>query len=178
MPDSISYVVIASIRIEKEDNSSANFPNNRNNLSLSTNRSSKSSLYTLFTDTVTVTSIQFTEKSVSSFREGDTVQFTCTGNIGKPPGKFVWQIIPQTGEPIVYSNETTVDVDLIPALCSVRGNSNLTVQISVDHSKAKLRCYEESQADVLGMFVETDPLDVLCKYNNSLMYYIRVWADY
>ncbi|XP_076105873.1 uncharacterized protein LOC143074208 [Mytilus galloprovincialis] len=160
MPSSISYVAIASIEIAKEDNSSANFSKNRNIISLSTNRNRKSSIYIMFTDTVTLTTTPFTEKSVPSFREGETIQFTCTGNIGKPPGRFVWQIIPQHGEPIVYSNETTVVVDQIPELCSFRGISNLKVEISADHVKAKFRCYEESQADVLGMFVETEPLDV------------------
>ncbi|CAC5411552.1 unnamed protein product [Mytilus coruscus] len=160
MPDSIACVVIASIRIEKQDNSSANFPSSRNNIYLSTNRNSKSSFYTLLTDTVTLTTLRSTEKSVPSFREGETVQFTCTGNIGKPPGRFVWLIIPQQEEPIVYSNETTVVVDQIPGICSYRGISNLTVQITADHFKAKVRCFEESQADVLGMFVETKPLNV------------------
>ncbi|CAC5411553.1 CADM3 [Mytilus coruscus] len=160
MPDNISCVVIASIRTEKQDNSSADFSNNRHNISLSTNRNSKSSFYTLLTDTVTLTSLQSTEKFVPSFREGETVQFTCTGNIGKPPGRFVWQIIPQQEEPIVYSNETTMVVDQIPDICSYRGISNLTVQITADHFKAKVRCFEESQADVLGMFVETELLNV------------------
>ncbi|XP_071181374.1 immunoglobulin superfamily member 11-like [Mytilus edulis] len=160
MPGSISYVVIASIEVEKEDNNSTNVSKNRNNVSLSTNRNSKSSIYITFTDTVTLTPTPSTEKSVPSFREGEIIQFTCMGNIGKPPGKFVWQIIPQHGEPIVYSNETTVVFDQIPKLCSFRGTSNLTVEISADHVKAKFRCYEESQADVLGMFVETEPLDV------------------
>ncbi|CAC5411551.1 CADM3 [Mytilus coruscus] len=157
MPDSISCVVTASIRIKKQDNSSANFPNNRNNIALSTNRNSRSSL---LTDTVNLTPLLTTEKSVPSFRERDTVQFTCTGNIGKPPGRFVWEIILQQRETIVYSNETTMVVDQIPDICSYRGTSNLTVQITADHFKAKVRCFEESQADVLGMFVETEPLNI------------------
>ncbi|CAC5386255.1 unnamed protein product [Mytilus coruscus] len=168
LPDNISSVVIASIRIEKQDNSSANYPNSRKNISLSTNRNIKSSFYTLLTDTVTLTTLRSTEKSVPSFREGETVQFTCTGNIGKPPGRFVWQIIPQQEEPIVYYNETTfVDQIHAPDICSFRGTSNLTVQITADHFKAKVRCFEESQADVQGMFVETELLNVFCKYNKG-----------
>ncbi|CAC5407986.1 unnamed protein product [Mytilus coruscus] len=159
MPNSISYVVIASIRIEKQDNSSASFTNDRNNMFFSTKQNGKSSFYTLQTDTVTSTHSESTEKSVPSFREGETVQFTCTGKIGKPPGRFVWQIIPQHEEPKMYYNKTTV-VEQIPDLCSFRGTSNLTVQISSDHYKAKFRCFEASQADVLGMFVETEPLNV------------------
>lgn len=175
MPDSISCEVTASIRKKKQENSSANFRNNRNNIALSTNRNSRSSL---LTDTYDVMPLLTTEKSVSSFREGDTVQFTCTGNIGKPPGRFVWQIIPQQGQSIVYFNETTVVIDTIPDICSYRGSSNLTVQITADHFKAKIRCFEESQADMLGMFVETEPLEVNCKYNNiffnSLFIYFNV----
>ncbi|OPL33642.1 hypothetical protein AM593_08466, partial [Mytilus galloprovincialis] len=103
----------------------------------------------MFTHTVTLTPLWSTDKFVSSFREGDTVQFTCTGNIGKPPGRFVWQIIPQQGEPIFYSNETTVVIDQIPDICSFRGTSNLTVGITADHFKAKVRCFEESQANAV-----------------------------
>lgn len=162
MPDSISYVVIRSIEIEKEDNRSASFTNNRNIILFSTKQNGNSSFYTLLTDTVTSTPSKSTKKPGPSFREGDTIQFTCTGNIGKPPGKFVWKIIPQKGKPKIYSNETTT-VEQIPNVCSFRGTSNLTVEITADHFKTKFRCYEESQADVLGMFVETEPLDVFCK---------------
>ncbi|CAC5386240.1 unnamed protein product [Mytilus coruscus] len=168
MPDSFSCVVTASIRKNKQNNSSANFPNNRNNISLSVVRNRKSSLYTLLTDTVTLTPLRTIEKSVPSFREGETVQFTCTGNIGKPPGRFVWQIISQEGEAIVYSNENTVVVYQIHDICSFRGTSNLTVQITADHFKAKFRCFEESQANVLGMFVETEPFNVSCKFNGDI----------
>lgn len=172
MPDSISCEVTASIRIKKQKNSSANFPNNRNNIALSTNRNSRSSLLT-YTDNLMP--LLTTVKSVSIFREGDIVQFTCTGNIGKPPGRFVWQTIPQQGQPIVYSNETTGVIDWIPDICSYGGTSNLTVQITADHFKAKVRCFEESLADVKGMFVETEPLDVYCKYNNTFfLIYLNV----
>lgn len=164
IPDSISYVVIESIRIEKQNNSFVNFTNNRKNISRSTNPNNK---HNMFTDTVTLTSLLSTEKSVSTFREGDTVQFTCTGDIGKPAGRFVWQIIPQQEELVVYSNETTMVVDQIPDICSNRGTSNLTVRMTADHFKAKIRCFEESQDDVIGMFVETEPLNVFCKYNIS-----------
>ncbi|CAC5407990.1 unnamed protein product [Mytilus coruscus] len=68
-------------------------------------------------------------------------------------------MIPQQEEPSIYSKETTV-VYQIPDICSFRGTSNLTVQITADHFKAKVRCFEESQADVLGMFVETELLNV------------------
>lgn len=164
MPDSISYVVIASIGTKKQENNSENVLNNQSNGSARTNRNNSSSFSTLLTDTVTLIPLRTTKKSVSSFREGDTVQFTCTGNIGKPPGKFVWKIIPQRGGPIVYSNETTVVVDQIPDKCSFRGASNLTIQITADYFKAKVQCFEESKANVLEMFVETELLNVSCKY--------------
>ncbi|CAG2251551.1 unnamed protein product [Mytilus edulis] len=149
---------------KKQENSFANFPNNRNNIAVSTNRNSRSSL---LTDTDNLMPLLTTVKSVSNFREGDTVQFTCTGNIGKPPGRFVWQIIPQQGKPIFYSNVTTVVVDQIQDICSFTGTSNLTVEITAHHFKAKSQCFEESQADVKGMFVETEPLDVYCKHKHT-----------
>lgn len=159
MPDSISYVILSPESTEQQDKTS-----------LRTNVADKVSVRTLSTDTENITYLQSTDKYLMIFREGETVQFTCTGYIGKPPGTFIWQIIsPQKKRLLTYSNATTV-VDQIPGICSFRGTSTLTVQISEDHFKAKFRCFEKSQADVLGMFVETGTLDIYCKYSK----YVRL----
>ncbi|CAC5393405.1 unnamed protein product [Mytilus coruscus] len=92
-----------------------------------------------------------------------TVMFTSTGNIGKPPGKLIWQkISPQQKMSVTYSNETT-EIEELPEICSFRGTSNLTIQISGEDFKAKIRCFDTSQANVRGMYVETEPFDVLCE---------------
>ncbi|XP_052075467.1 CD166 antigen-like [Mytilus californianus] len=115
---------------------------------------------TLPNDTEPSTNFQVTKNPLTFFREGDTVKFTCTGNIGNPPGNYIWQMIsPQQDQQIIYFNETT-EKEEISEKCSFRGTSNLTVHIATDHLKVKFRCFEESQADVPETYVETPPLDV------------------
>lgn len=108
------------------------------------------------------------DQSQPHLREWVTVIFTCTGNIGRPPGKLIWQkISPQQHTSITYSNETT-EIEETPEICSFRGKSNLIIPITPEDLKAKIRCYEESQANVKGMYLETKPFDVLCEYNICL----------
>ncbi|VDI45216.1 Hypothetical predicted protein [Mytilus galloprovincialis] len=115
--------------------------------------------------TVTNTHLQSTDKRPYVFREEDTVMFTCLGNIGKPPGKLIWQkTFPQDKKPITYSNETTY-IEELPGKCSFIGTSHLTVGISPEDIKGKMRCYEESQLHVPGMYIETEPFDVHCKFS-------------
>lgn len=118
---------------------------------------------TFLGDTVTTINLQSTEKSSVFFREGDTVMFTCSGDIGNPPGKLIWQkTFHQQMKSITYSNESTATVE-IAETCSFRGTSNLTIQITAEDLKAKIRCAEESQVYVQGKYVETQPLDVHCE---------------
>lgn len=134
IPDGITSSIVSQTKSEKQDINSTSFPDEKNNTSL------------------------------QIFREGDTVMFTCTGNIGNPPGYYIWQMcLPQQDRPIIYSNETTEKEDIFDK-CYFRGTSNLTVQISENHLKSKFRCFEESYANVVGMYVETEPLNVHCEY--------------
>ncbi|CAC5425221.1 unnamed protein product [Mytilus coruscus] len=88
------------------------------------------------------------------------VMFVCTGNVGSPPGKLIWQkTFPKEMKPVTYSNETT-DIEEIPGKCSLKGSSHLTVKIYVEDIKAKIRCFEESQVNVPGMYLETEPFVV------------------
>lgn len=112
--------------------------------------------------------------SSTFLREGDTVTFTCTGNIGNPPGKFIWQMYsPQHNQLIVYTNATT-EKEEKPENCTFRGTSNMTVHLTPDHFEAKYCCFEESQKDVAGMYVETEPLNIHCKY--SIVCYF--WTEF
>ncbi|XP_071181376.1 uncharacterized protein [Mytilus edulis] len=117
---------------------------------------------------VIVWSAQSKKQEITSstfLREGDTVTFTCTGNIGNPPGKFMWQMYsPQHEQLIVYSNATT-EKEEMPENCTFRGTSNLTVHLTPDHFHAKYCCFEKSQKDVAGMYVETEPLNIHFQVN-------------
>ncbi|VDI51998.1 Hypothetical predicted protein [Mytilus galloprovincialis] len=98
--------------------------------------------------------------SSTFLREGDTVTLTCTGNIGNPPGKFIWQkYSPQHNQHILYTNATT-EKEEKSENCTFRGTSNITVHLTPDHFEAKYCCFEESQKDVAGMYVETEPLNI------------------
>ncbi|CAG2206188.1 unnamed protein product [Mytilus edulis] len=98
------------------------------------------------------------------YNEEDNVMFTCTGNIGNPPGKLIWQkTFPQGKTPITYTNETT-NMEEIPGKCSFKGTSHLMVKIYAEDIKATIRCFEESQANETDMYLETEPFDVLCEF--------------
>ncbi|CAC5425225.1 unnamed protein product [Mytilus coruscus] len=140
-PDIISSFIVSPKRKKTQYNSSSNVLHGTNKTSMSFYQS---------------------QPYVDNLR---TVMFTCTGNIGKPPGKLIWQkISPQLKISVTYSNETT-EIDELPGICSFRGTSNLTIQISGKDSKAKIRCFEKSQADVQGMYIETEPFGILCEFN-------------
>lgn len=90
--------------------------------------------------------------------------FTCTGNVGNPPGKLIWQkMLLHEKKPITYANEST-HIEKIPRKCSFKGTSYLTVKIHTDDIDAKLRCFEESQVNVPGMYIETKPFNVYCEF--------------
>ncbi|CAC5407992.1 unnamed protein product [Mytilus coruscus] len=126
-PDIISSVIVSSKRKETQFNRSSNFFRGTNK-----------------------TSVNF-EQSQPYVSEWWTVMFTCTGNIGIPPGKLIWQkISPQQKMSVTYSNETT-EIEELPEKCSFRGTSNLTIEISGEDLKAKIRCFETSQANVQGI---------------------------
>ncbi|CAC5425223.1 unnamed protein product [Mytilus coruscus] len=94
------------------------------------------------------------------------VMFICTGNIGSSPEKLIWQkTFPREKKPVTYSNETT-DIEKIPGKCSFKGSSHLTVKIYAEDIKAKIRCFEESQVNVPGMYLETEPFDVHFQVNH------------
>ncbi|CAC5425228.1 CADM3 [Mytilus coruscus] len=160
-PDSISSYIVSSAKTENQRTTSKNFFLELYNSSLSTKQNTVLALRQPTVDAVSTTQQNSGENSTLFLREGDEVIFTCKGNIGKPPGKLIWQKInPLQQKTITYRTETTVKTEL-PKICSFSGTSNLTVQISAEDLKAKIRCFEESQAQVPGMFVETVPFDVL-----------------
>ncbi|CAC5388973.1 ALCAM [Mytilus coruscus] len=72
---------------------------------------------------------------------------------------------PQEQKPITYSNETTYKEE-IPGQCSFKGTSHLTVKIDAEDIKAKIRCFEESQVNVTGMYLETELFDVQFQVNH------------
>ncbi|CAC5425219.1 ALCAM [Mytilus coruscus] len=158
-PERVSITIVASPTTEMQGFSTSIDYN-----SLSTKKGDILTISTSPIDTVTTT--QSTSKLPFVFREEDTVMFSCIGDIGNPPGKLVWQkTFPQGKPSITYSNETT-DIEEIPGKCSFKGISHLTVKIYVEDIHAKIRCFEESQVNVPGMYLETGPFDVHFQVNH------------
>ncbi|CAG2206805.1 unnamed protein product [Mytilus edulis] len=128
MPDVISSFIVSSIITDTQTNITSNILRGSNKSSTRTDQNSNTSFSTL-------TSLREGLTFMKSLLEGDTLMFTCTGNIGKPPEE-------------------------IRSRCTFKGTTNLTLQISADDAEAKIRCFEESQANVPGMYLETEQLDV------------------
>lgn len=163
-PDSISSIIVLSTKTEIQGYSSPIYNY------ISTKRNAISSFRTLPVERVTTKHMQSTDNFSLSFREGDTVMFTCMGNIGNPPGKLIWQkTFLQGKKPVTYSNETTY-IEEITGQCSFKGTSHLTVKIYAEDIKATIRCFEESQVNVTGMFLETEPFDIQCEFIFNLFF--------
>lgn len=164
MPTNISSFIVSTQRTEQQENKLSNLLLERNTTLFRIKQNCSLSYWSHSNDILNLIYLQSTKTPLTFFREGDTVIFTCTGNIGKPPGRLIWQkMSPQLERPVIYSNETS-DVEFIPYVCSFRGTSNLTVLLSAEDLNAQFRCFEESQANILEMYVETAPLDVHCEY--------------
>ncbi|CAC5407991.1 CADM3 [Mytilus coruscus] len=163
IPDTISSFTVSTQITEKQENNLSNLLLEINTTLLIIKQNCSISYWSRPTcpnDLRNLIYLQSTKKPSTFFREGDTVVFTCTGNIGKPPGRLIWQkTSPQLEQPVIYLNETT-NVQPIPDICSSKGTSNLTVLISADDLNAKYHCFEESQANIPEMYVETAPLEV------------------
>ncbi|CAC5411561.1 unnamed protein product [Mytilus coruscus] len=145
-PDSISSIIVQSSKNQTQGYSSSIYK-----ASVSTNTYDILNFRASSIDTVTATHLRSTEKLQLVFHEGDMVVFTCTGDIGRPPGKLIWQkTFPQGKKPITYSNETTY-IEEIPGTCTFKGTSHLTVKIYAEDIKAEVRCFEGSQVNAPEM---------------------------
>jgi hypothetical protein len=62
----------------------------------------------------------------------------CKGNVGKPPGKFIWKKLRHREQsPIINSDVSTTSTE-IPGNCTFYGTSNLTIQLTDLDNKAKI----------------------------------------
>jgi hypothetical protein len=88
----------------------------------------------------------------------------CKGNVGKPPGKFIWKKLRhQEQRPIIYSDVSTTSTE-IPDNCTFYGTSNLTIQLTELDNKAKIQCVEESNLSSENFTIETESITVYCKF--------------
>jgi hypothetical protein len=88
----------------------------------------------------------------------------CKGNVGKPPGKFIWKKLRRGKQsPIIYSDVSTTSTE-IPGNCTFYGTSNLTIQLTDLDNKAKIQCAEESNLSSASVTIETESITVYGKF--------------
>jgi hypothetical protein len=101
----------------------------------------------------------------SGIEEGTDVTFTCTGNVGKPAGKFKWTKY-RGSTPTVYNDATTTAVKM-PGTCTFNGTSMLTIKLEAEDNNAVIRCEVEQELATSDMYTESQPDDlvVYCKFS-------------
>ncbi|CAC5421726.1 unnamed protein product [Mytilus coruscus] len=79
----------------------------------------------------------------AGIEEGNNVVFTCTGNVGKPQGKFRWVRYRYDSnddtQETPYESETTTAVQM-PGTCTFNGTSQLTLKMEQLDNNAVVRC--------------------------------------
>ncbi|CAC5377949.1 unnamed protein product [Mytilus coruscus] len=105
----------------------------------------------------------------AGIEEGNIVVFTCTGNVGKPQGKFRWVRYRRnsngaTIQETPYESETTTAVQM-PGTCTFNGTSQLTLKMEQLDNNAVVRCqvvYEDVPQG--SLYRQTDSINVYCKW--------------
>ncbi|VDI06021.1 Hypothetical predicted protein [Mytilus galloprovincialis] len=99
-----------------------------------------------------------------SIVEGDSITVICDGEVGKPPANHIFQkllfgqIVP------LQSIFTAVSISEISENCPYYLTSNLTFQVTAEDNNAVIRCVVNSSIEEPDMYVETEPIEVYCKY--------------
>lgn len=96
--------------------------------------------------------------------EGDTITVVCTGDVGKPPAKHVFQKYANGHRiPLNYTANTTSIVK-DSENCSNYRTSDLTFKVTAQDNKAIIKCFVYSpMAGSDMLYVETAPIKVYCK---------------
>lgn len=83
------------------------------------------------------------------------VSFSCSGNVGAPPGYLKWTKI-SNGSTTIYSD--TVDIDTeIPGTCVFNKTSILSIEVKKDDNNAIFRCEVIHELANSEMFQQTIP---------------------
>ncbi|XP_052059698.1 uncharacterized protein LOC127700327 [Mytilus californianus] len=107
----------------------------------------------------------------AGIEEGNTVVFTCTGNVGKPQGKFRWVRYRRnsngaTIQETPYETETTTATQM-PGTCTFNGTSQLTLKMEQEDNNAVVRCQVVYQEVPQGsLYKQTDDINVYYSVRN------------
>ncbi|XP_021358747.1 cell adhesion molecule 3-like [Mizuhopecten yessoensis] len=102
----------------------------------------------------------------ANVEEGQTVTFTCTGNVGRPAGSFLWtrfsSTTAPTGTPIYSTTQTSPSTD-----CTYTGNSVISILMTKDDDGIVFKCalQHETISDPTDAtyFRLTGVINVFCK---------------
>ncbi|CAC5377952.1 CD22 [Mytilus coruscus] len=107
----------------------------------------------------------------AGIEEGNNVVFTCTGNVGKPQGKFRWVRYRRnsngaTIQETPYETETTTAVQM-PGTCTFNGTSQLTLKMEQIDNNVVVRCQVIYQDEPQGsLYKQTDGINVYYRVRN------------
>ena len=97
----------------------------------------------------------------AGIEEGQTIVFTCTGNVGKPQGRFRWIRIRGNQEQI-FDDETTT-ATFMPGTCTYNGTSTFTMTMTPEDKDVVVRC-QIMYENFAKQNRQTQPIDVYCKF--------------
>ena len=91
--------------------------------------------------------------------------FTCTGNVGKPAGKFKWTKKCRGATSTVY-NGTITTAEEMPGTCTINSTSVLTIKLEAEDNNAVIKCEVEQELATNDTYRQSQPdnLVVYCKF--------------
>ncbi|CAC5404101.1 unnamed protein product [Mytilus coruscus] len=101
-----------------------------------------------------------TTTTAQGITEGGNITVVCTGDVGKPPAKHVFQkylngqIVP------MQDTVSATSISEMSENCSYYHTSNLTFQVTAKDNNAVIRCVVNSSMEEPDMYVETAPIKV------------------
>ncbi|CAC5364396.1 unnamed protein product [Mytilus coruscus] len=111
------------------------------------------------TSTATTTSMNTNTSLV--IMEGDNITFVCSGNVGKPPGSFVFQMfrpgyILTNNYTNVITHTTTKD-----EMCFFLGISSLSIPIMSEDNQTIVRCIVDSSSADENLYEDSPTIEVV-----------------
>ncbi|CAC5406276.1 ALCAM [Mytilus coruscus] len=101
--------------------------------------------------------------STQGIAEGDNITIVCSGHVGNPPSKHVFQ--KYRGGRILSMNFTATETSIsqISENCSYYRTSNFTFQVTAQDSNAVIRCAVDSPVSQFdNLYLETALIEVYC----------------
>ncbi|CAC5367989.1 ALCAM [Mytilus coruscus] len=108
--------------------------------------------------------IILSRKSTPVITEGDNVTYVCTGDVGTPPAKFIFQKFGHENVLLVNYTVTKTSTHEFSVNCSFYRTSYITFKVTADDNQTVMRCAAVSTTLAAeNMYVESQPLEVNCK---------------